>query len=227
MPFTGGSYSKTKTFANSGTVLPADLNSIQDDIGGQLNTALIRTGVSDSSVIRRGKAINKIEETRVNTAFGLLPSPDRVQSVVMPTDGLIFIAYMAKWKESVSNAARAAIFLGANQLKVSSASQVSPQLLDAPCPAAINNYVSLYTSSRGLCGATIDTAAIYSGDVTTGQIVGGEGHSFDLGTDPQSDGGPVTVFAAAGTYDVSIQFKASSGSVTVDTRSLWVWTMGF
>ena len=35
------------------------------------------------------------------------------------------------------------------------------------------------------------------------------------------------VFAAAGTYDISVQFKASSGSVTVKNRKLWVWTMGF
>lgn len=33
MPFSAGSYTKTKTFANSGSLLPADLNTIQDDLG--------------------------------------------------------------------------------------------------------------------------------------------------------------------------------------------------
>lgn len=32
---------------------------------------------------------------------------------------------------------------------------------------------------------------------------------------------------AAGTYDVSVQFKASSGSVTVKERKLWIVSMGF
>lgn len=36
MPFSGGTYTRTKTFATSGTLTPADLNSIQDDLGGML-----------------------------------------------------------------------------------------------------------------------------------------------------------------------------------------------
>lgn len=39
--------------------------------------------------------------------------------------------------------------------------------------------------------------------------------------------GFVVLFAAAGTYDVSVQFKSSSGTVTAKERKLWVWTMGF
>jgi hypothetical protein len=49
-------------------------------------------------------------------------------------------------------------------------------------------------------------------EVTTGQVVGVVG----------SWGGFAVVFAAAGTYDVSVQFKSSVGSVTVKNRHLWV-----
>lgn len=36
MPFTGNVYSRFKTFINTGSVLPSDLNSIQDDFGAKI-----------------------------------------------------------------------------------------------------------------------------------------------------------------------------------------------
>jgi hypothetical protein len=59
----------------------------------------------------------------------------------------------------------------------------------------------------------------YTGDVTTGQIVGT--------VSAAGLGGPCYFFAAAGTYTISIQVKASSASVTIKNRKLWVWTIGF
>jgi hypothetical protein len=40
-------------------------------------------------------------------------------------------------------------------------------------------------------------------------------------------GGVCYVFAAAGTYDVSVQFKASSGSITAKSRKLWVSSVDY
>lgn len=217
MPFTGGSYSKTKTFANSGTILPADLNSIQDDIGGQLNTSMITAGVSDSTVVRRGTSIIVTEEARTNVAYGLQTTPDRVQSVVLPTNGLIFVAYEALWKSSISSAGAGAIFLGANQVKTQ---QVGGALINLETfTRQANLYQPLSSTNIGLVSVTSGTST--QSDTTTGQAVG----FIDASGQPW--GGFTVIFAAAGTYDVSIQFRATSGSVTVKERKLWVWTMGF
>jgi hypothetical protein len=40
-------------------------------------------------------------------------------------------------------------------------------------------------------------------------------------------GGVVSMFAAAGTYTISVQFKALSGSVTASNRKLWVQALSF
>lgn len=226
MPFTAGSYSKTKTFANSGSILPADLNSIQDDIGGQLNTAMIKSGVSDATVIRRGTSIIATEEARTSTSYGTLTTPDRVSSIVLPTDGLLYIAFQGEWKESVDNAANAAIFIGANQLKYNFGNTQGSQAAKLDGNAA-NVYRPLCSSFRGLephnDQTLISTFGAFSGDVTTGELVGNSETDASYGF----YGGPACIFAAAGTYDITIQYKSTSGSVTAKNRKLWVWTMGF
>jgi hypothetical protein len=40
-------------------------------------------------------------------------------------------------------------------------------------------------------------------------------------------GGPVKVFAAAGTYDISVQFKTSAGTLSVKNRKLWARAVAF
>jgi hypothetical protein len=155
------------------------------------------------------------EESRTNTAFGTLTTADEIKEVVLPENGLIVVAYQAIWKESVAGAASSAIFLGANQLKYSpgdgepivSATGVN----DASNP---NVYKSLASFGHGLSSGGLAGTA-YPGDVTTGQVIG-------VGT----SNGPCYIFAAAGTYSVSIQFKSSSGSITAKNRKLWVWVQG-
>jgi hypothetical protein len=145
---------------------------------------------------------------------------------VLPTDGLICVAYSAVWKESVNAAARAAIFVGSNQLKrpvftASSAPQEAKLFV-----ITTDLYKPLFTSPTGLEWDTIRTITNESGNLntvpTTGQVVGGGSND-----DKILAGGPCYIFAAAGTYDISVQFKASSGSVTAMTRKLWVWTQAF
>jgi hypothetical protein len=55
---------------------------------------------------------------------------------------------------------------------------------------------------------------------TTGLVIGAKGSNYQTG-------GSVRVEAAAGTYTVSVQFSATSGSVTVRSRKLWVEAKGF
>jgi hypothetical protein len=175
-------------------------------------------GVSSGSTVRRGKSIIAAAEARSNTSYGLLTTPDRVQNVVLPTDGLIAVAFQADWQNSVGSAGNADIFIGANQLKRAYASVAAPGVSPAVGPSTAASYRPLASYGGGLF-ASADVGTAHSGPVTTGQAVG------DFTNSPE--GGPCYIFAAAGTYDISVQFKASSGSVTARNRQLWVWTLGF
>lgn len=188
------------------------------DVHGITDTASLREqiGVRDS-VIRRGFTSVAGAEARTNTAYGLLATPDRLQNVVLPTNGLLVVAFQALVKESVGGAGRAAIFLGSNQLK-RAAADGAPAVQESGSMfggGVADSYVTLSTSEFGLTNLA-SVAAGEESQVTTGQVLG-----------VNSAGGPTYIFAAAGIYDVSIQFKASSGSITAKDRKLWVWTMGF
>lgn len=227
MPFST-TYSRTKTFSNGGTLLPGDLNSIQDDLGDQIASLNVKAGVNEGSNVRRGKSIITTEESRTNASYGLLGTPDRVQNIVLPTDGLIAIAVQSMFKSSVSGAGRAAIFIGSNQLKVvdRDGSLTDPSVQTAA--TGFTNYSVLTTNpSLGLYGMAAGSA--YNGDVTTGQMIGIISAATGGGVNPDGfdGGGALYVFAAAGTYDVSIQYKSASGSVTAKNRKLWVWTINF
>ena len=179
-------------------------------------------GLNDGTTVRRGKSIIATEEARTNVAYGTLTTPDQVANLVLPTDGLIRVAYQAMWKESVNNTANAAIFFGANQIKIADATTASPGVQEAANAKGADVYGPLYSAplglSPGISGVGADTTA-YTGDVTTGQLVGMAGAT--------PNGGVCVVFAAAGTYTVSIQFRASSGTVTAKNRKLWVEAIGF
>lgn len=173
-----------------------------------------KLGLTDSSDVRRGKSIIATSESRTSASYGLLSTPDRVQNVVLPTDGLIHIAYQALWKGP--NTSKAAIFLGSNQLKIAS-SGYAPQA--AETAAATGSWWHPLVSAPGnglVSTAGADPGQDTGSNVTTGQLIGHFGAA----------GGIAAVFAAAGTYDVSVQFK-SGGTVSVKERALRVWTVGF
>lgn len=204
-----------------GTIANADLAAsiISND---KLSTAsLQQLGLTNGAQVGRGKSIIATPESRTNVAYGTLTTPDQVTGFVLPTDGLIVMAYQALWQESVAGAARAAIFVGATQLKAApnSTNQSSapvPQEASTGSGSVFNDDLALASQSGGLASEQAPSNVIYSGDVTTGQILGLSGA-----------GGPCYIFAAAGTYTVSVQFKSTSGSVTVKNRRLWVWSVGF
>jgi hypothetical protein len=174
-------------------------------------------GLTAAGSTRRGKSIIATEEARSNTEWGLLPTPDRVSGITLPADGLICVLYNATWKNSVVGGGAAAIFVGATQLVAPNVSLAAPQPQASVCQSSVaDRYEKLTTRSSGLIAQAVNTA--YGSDFTTGQAVG-------LG-DTSRDG-VCFIFAAAGSYDVSVRFKASSGSVTAKERKLWVWTIGF
>lgn len=194
-------------------------------------------GMNNGTNIGRGSSIISTTESRTNAAYSTLTTPDQVASVVLPSGGLMAISYHAIWQETVSTAARAAIFLGSNQLKVQQPTTAAPVAQAAYTGSGnTSKDTPLFTYSGGLVSATTQLTGTTS-NVTTGQVLGGgapgsAGMNIDIGgTTSQIGagpfGGPVYVFADPGTYTVSVQFKASSGTVTVHDRRLYVWTIGF
>lgn len=182
---------------------------------------LQRLGLNDASGQKgRGKTVIAQTESRSNVAFGTLTTPDQVAGIVLPTDGLIVVTYRATWQESVNNGAQAAIFVGATQLKTPNPDTAAPGTVGANINSgAANVDKPLQTFFGGLITGTSNTTA-YTGDVTTGQTVGVKGAAVNVG-------GPCYIEATAGTYTISVQFLASSGSVTAKNRTLRVWTVGF
>jgi hypothetical protein len=157
------------------------------------------------------------EQSRESTAYATLTTADEIQGVVLPENGLIVIGYQATWKSSVGNGGRAAIFIGPNQLKRASGESADPAAQLA-VGAAAGVFTPLFSHGGGLQNTGVSTA--YNGDVATGQVLGG------LLSGGTVMAGPCFVFAAAGTYNISVQFKAESGSVTAKNRKLWVAVLG-
>jgi hypothetical protein len=198
------------------TQLIAAVNNVDTDqiTDGAITEGLLATalqqklGLNDATQVGRGKSIITATESRSNTAYGLLTTPDRVPGIVVPTVAKLRVTYQATWQSSVATAASAAIFIGANQLKTPS--QPAPVVVDAFMggPNTARD-VPLSTVANGLSSGDTTNPA-YTGDVTTGQVLA-----------------PVEITVAAGTYDISVQFKSTSGTVTVKNRLLIVETVGF
>jgi hypothetical protein len=198
---------RLKTFANGGSFFPADANNIEErmlQIAGY-----------------RGQSIITTEEARTNTSYGTLTTPDEVTGIVVPTDGILCIHYAALWKNSVTGAGGAAIFIGGNQLRKGIGGGITE--VDATTgPPSGTLYTRLMTSSmdsgiRGDNGGSVADATL----LTTGL-------SGSMAASGTRVGGHIMVHElAAGTYTVNVQFKATSGTVTAKERRLRVWTMVF
>jgi hypothetical protein len=186
------------------------------DILGLTTTA----GGHGGAAVRRGKSIIPGAETVAAAGYTLFPTPDRVQNLVLPTDGLIIIGFKALWRNSVANSGRLGIGIGTNQLKVAQANaapvvqEVGGTGMDATSWAGVSTGpVGLISSGGAGAGA--------SSDVATGQSLAASDAVL-----PAS--GLCVVFATAGTYDVTISGKVvAGGTVELTERKLWVWTVGF
>lgn len=150
------------------------------------------------------------EESRENLAFGTLTTPDEITSVVLPENGLMVVGYEALVKSSGAGAGSAALFLGGKQIKI--AGSTSPEVQEVATNGT--GFQNFQTTGTGLSTRNSGTSF-----VTTGQVLGNPA--------VQGTGGLCVIFAAAGTYNISVQFKASSGSVTAKERKLWAFILGY
>lgn len=205
------------------TALIADANVTADKLADAA-----KLGLTDGTSVRRGKSIIATAETRTNTAYGLMTTPDRVQNVVLPADGLLYVSYVATVRESVEDAARAAVFIGATQCTLAAPGNGSLNTVDSGRIRADQG------AGAGVMDFYMPTPVSVAGaSYTLGNFVGLATGTI-LGRNAVTVTGDVThylgfaaIYAAAGTYDVSVQYKASSGSVTAKDRKLWVLTQGF
>jgi len=215
-----------KTFLNSPNL---DSTNIADIPESLLALAVQqKLGLNDGAQVGRGKSIIATEETitpgGVNT---FMTTPDRVSNLVLTTDGLIFVALQAMWKESVNNSARALITLNGNDIvRANDRSPVGPTVTGGTALATTaDTYKALVSFPGGLQGIAGDATA-YTGDLTTGQLIGVMTNGSVLAGSGYF--GFMTIFAAAGTYEVGLKFTTNTGgTVTAKNRKLWCWTMGF
>lgn len=227
--------------------LDADLNTVETSLNTAEASLDGRLDIVEAQNPSRGKSVIAAEHSRTNVAYGKMGSTpgvdaDQVSGIVLPTNGQIHISFQALWKESVDAAARAAIFIGLNQLKIARTGTPGGPVTQAAAMTSGGStagvYVPLASGSMGLGSHNTSGTSASLSDVTTGQVVGMApvdtfGAVYEVGSTLLTYAsrvpvaGEVVVFAAAGTYDISIQFKSSSGSVTVKERKLWVWSMGF
>jgi hypothetical protein len=213
---TANSFNTIQTWAN-GNIDEANLT----------NGIVQKLGVNNSGNVGRGSAVIATTEARSNTAYGLMTTPDRVQGIVLPSAGYLLVLYHAYWNESVDGAARAAIFVGANQLQISQTGVAAPAVQEASCIGGASITQPLSTAPFGLTGGGAGALATgHSAPVTTGQAIAIHG-STNVEQNAAIPSGACWIFAAAGTYDVSVQFKASSGTVNVLNRRLFVMAVGF
>lgn len=179
---------------------------------GAAASSITTANCKDMRPKRRGYTeIATSESTSATSyAYNNLATPDRITQLVVPSGGAeLRILYQAIWQNTVGSNGRAAIFIGANQLK-NGIGTGAPAIEEASGPVEVSDDGLLFSTFYGLdklggVGA--------STEVTTGQTYSG-GISL---------GGAAFVFLAAGTYDVGVQFKNSAaGTLTVKNRHLRV-----
>ncbi len=209
MPFDNGVYSLLKTFANSGSLLPSDLNTAYADIGDQVAAMTVAGGFNEGANVRRGFCSVVSEESRSSASYGLMTTSDIVEGIVVPANALVLVCYQAWWKESVLGAARAAIFFNSNQLKYGGDTNQEASIGGTNA----NAFMPLSSGSGGL-GSPATSSATNFGPSATPRAIS---------TGTTTSGFAIVDALTAGTFDISVQFKSTSGSVTVKNRKLWAF----
>lgn len=184
------------------------------DATNLLASAAQSAGMNQAGQTVKGAVNIATSQSTSSTSFVTLATPDQITGIVLPANGLIYVWYQAIWQASVG-AGSAAIFLNANQVQFPATSSATAPSVQAATTAGANAINALLVTSPGGLVSAANTSN-YTGDVTTGQILGFATSS-----------GPCVIEAAAGSYTVAVMFKASSGSVTASSRKLWVEAKSF
>ena len=195
------------------------------------DTVITDSQIDDRRYRTSGALSITAAEARTNTAYGTLTTPDEVRNVVLPAEGLLFVQFDALWIETVMDTARAAIFINGTQLQIMSGNAYAVTEAKTDTTGGALAYQRLWSVdgglvSRGNNGTTTpsvpSTGAAMGSNSGTLVVAGADySNSFPAG------GATVIHGLAAGVYTVSVQYKSSSGTVTVKERKLRVWTQPF
>lgn len=187
------------------------------DISPNLSQAAATSlGVNSATQNAKGQFVRVANDQLVGAAsLVALGTPDQV-TVTLTADGLMYVGYMATWNVTAGQTATAAIFVNGIELLLAASAG----------PAAASRATMVTTGTGGqdtplgsFAGGLISldsTGATYSGDATTGQLLGvatSKGYTTGMC-------GPI--FAAAGTYTIQIRFMAPTATLNVHHRRLWV-----
>lgn len=209
---------RNQTGANEFSDVESNDDAIIEVVNGNIdneniaaNAGIVRSKLASDAKGLQGKwyepKVIATEESRTNTSFGTMTTADEIKEIVLPENGLILVAYSAMAKSSVAEAGRVALYLGSNA--VSNYGQITESVITS------GSFSRLVTCGQPGVGSTppvpgnFDTSGGTSTFGTTGVALP-----------------PLMLFASAGTYTLSVQFKSSSGSVTVKERKLWVAVLG-
>jgi hypothetical protein len=151
----------------------------------------------------RGKAIIATTEARTNTVFGYMPTPDLVSGLVVPSDALAYIAWTGEIMQSV--AAAAGFQYVVNGSLVGSVQNDAALGGTGSFAPQAGTWTTINASPAGAL-----QYSSYNGLSSTPNVFN-----------------PTGIILTPGTYDFGIQFKATSGSVSVRNRKFLVWTMAF
>jgi len=206
----------TSNKISDGTVINDDLDS---------SSVLDKAGISSTSVKRRGvcevAGTDVIPAVKTNT---LATTPDVVTNIVLPTDGIIFVAFRGLIKsDNAATYVHANIRIGSNSLVALKNNAASGTTLDT---STNSTYWQVFTTNNtGLLISPLAPASDAGLPASSSPTIIGVVDAV-FPTTPQL-GGAVAVEMAAGTYDVSVRYTTSTNTASVKQRKLWVWTQGF
>lgn len=206
-----------QNFVDARTVLNGSIDG--DNMTAATKNAI---GLSDSTTVRRGRSIIATSEAIAGTGYAALTTPDRVASVVVPANGVLWVSYWCQMIKTVGGSSETAsigLFLGSNQVKsrfgTAPASGVSGGLFEV---TAFSTFVPSVT------------VAAFTDFVDSGMAVltSGSGAPADDTTNGHPIGVFVPIAVAAGTYTVEMRFKKTAGAtVSASTRRLYVKAEAF
>jgi len=193
--------------------------------------SIVDDDISDSAAVQYTKVDytgivkvceNSSEETTTSTSYTDLASLDVVEGIVLPEDGLIFVAYRGRMKNSGASQSYAALFLNSNQVVIakSTVGTLAPQ--EASASNAYYNPIT--TTTYGLVTISEVPGTDTADPSGNGTIVGGR---YNTTSSFGKEGGITVIEADAGTYDVSVKYKVSGNTGYFKSRKLWVWTQPF
>lgn len=200
---------------------------------GPLQIGALADAVDTALPVRsRGASNVATEQGTASSTYTLLATPDRVQNLILPTDGMIMVWAHVGIRRA-SSQGRVGLFLNNEQVRATPPVQGPNLFEEVVLTDSFFGTSDRYISTAGRLYAPqsgFDSDDAYA-PATTGHRLGfGQVSTGDPALQGEAVGGaPICIFAAAGTYDVSLRFRRTggSGNLSAFNRRLWAWAVRF